>query len=421
MMSGNNGLMMIRKRSPPTGGMHSVKHQHQHQQLTPSSSPEPGSSPRALACAGWQSLVDESSELLRSLASGAGEEGIRLIEDDCDDEEGDRESEDDDDEVDVFMITSSQKEYYVGQFLNLQPDIGGKVTGSMVKGYFERSNLSTQDLAHIWFLADHDHEGALSVDKWCIAMHLTVLRRNKVDLPNILPPSLLATATTHTKKGSKGSKLLNPHHGHGHGHGRRHTSADVSANIISFHDHEPTKASTETNDSLLIPSLTHSCDPNQQQAVLPDHHHQHVQQQSGNTTTWTKFSDSPTSIPATMSVSDHVTDHLSTSMNTISQDLSSLQLTPNLAAVPAVTAAGHSHMNPKPALEQYHSLDPLILSQSKQTVVPLPQQQQQPANFDFSASSIELDPAILHPIPLRLTPEGKSMLQCLAEHPNTKR
>ena len=93
------------------------------QQLTPSSSPEPGSSPRALAVAGWQSLVDEHAEL-RTMA---GEEGIRLIEDEFD-EDGDESEE----EADVFAITESQKEYYVKQFLSVQPDISGKVCAGII-------------------------------------------------------------------------------------------------------------------------------------------------------------------------------------------------------------------------------------------------------------------------------------------------
>lgn len=371
-------------------------------QLTPSSSPEPGSSPRALAVAGWQSLVDENSEL-RTMA---GEEGFRLIEDEYDEEDGDESEE----EADVFAITESQKEYYVKQFLTVQPDISGKVTGPVVKAFFEKSALSTTDLSHIWHLSDYDNEGCLNVDKWCVAMHLTILRRNQVDLPTTLPASLFATAVP-------GQKPI-----------RRHTSSDVSQQILSFHDPpiggtttagsqsdtssrnllHATTAPTSSSSSLLIPSLS-SCDlVSQEQGTA-------AASGSGLTccNTWTKFSDSPTAVDA------------------VSHDLHSMRLMTDVANQPSsgyLTAANHSHpckqpnQLPQPQQlqlvqqqqqqqpQQYHSLDPLFLNQ-----------QTQPANFDFNASSIETDPAILHPIPLRLTPEGKNLLQCLAEHPTSKR
>lgn len=367
-------------------------------QLTPSSSPEPGSSPRALAVAGWQSLLDENSEL-RTMA---GEEGIRLIEDEYDEEDGDESEEE---EADVFAITESQKEYYVKQFLSVQPDITGRVTGPVVKAFFEKSALSTTDLSHIWHLSDYDNEGCLNVDKWCVAMHLTILRRNQVDLPSTLPASLFATAVP-------GQKPI-----------RRHTSSDVSQQIITFHQ-DPlltnTTGSQSDKGSSLIPLLHATASSSSSLLLIPslsscDPPHEPGTAGVTSSNTWTKFSDSPTSVEA------------------VSHDLHSLQLMPtDVANQPSssgyLTAGNHSHHpckqpNQLPQQQQlqlqqlapqqqqqYHSLDPLFLNQ-----------QTQPANFDFNASSIETDPAILHPIPLRLTPEGKNLLQCLAEHPTSKR
>ena len=269
------------------------------------------------------------------------------------------------------------------------------MTGAVVKAFFEKSSLSTNDLAHIWFLADYDNEGCLNVDKWCVAMHLTVLRRNSIDLPQTLPASLFATAVP-------GQKPV-----------RRHTSCDVSQQIISFRDVDATAAAAGSQNnnnssssgsrqhqaassSLLIPSF--SCDP------LHEHSTRTGSGSSCNNT-WTKFSDSPTSVDA------------------VSHDQHALQVIPDVTKQQphlsgSYLTANHSLLSKQTnpltlqTQQQYHSLDPLLLHQQQTT---------QPANFDFNASSIEMDPAILHPIPLRLTPEGKNMLQCLSEHPNNKR
>lgn len=40
-------------------------------------------------------------------------------------------------------------------------------------------------------LADINQDGALTLDEFCIAMHLVVLRRNSIDLPTRLPRSLM--------------------------------------------------------------------------------------------------------------------------------------------------------------------------------------------------------------------------------------
>lgn len=40
-------------------------------------------------------------------------------------------------------------------------------------------------------MSDVDKDGALSIEEFCTAMHLVVLRRNNIDLPEVLPPSLV--------------------------------------------------------------------------------------------------------------------------------------------------------------------------------------------------------------------------------------
>lgn len=352
------------------------------QQVTPSSSPEPGTSPRALAVAGWQSLVDEHSELRTGLVTG--EEGIRLIEDEGDDEE--EEADDSDQEevaANVFAITDSQHEYYCKQFHTVQPDVSGVVSGSTVKSFFEKSALSAQDLAHIWHLCDYDQAGCLNRNKWCVAMHLTVLRRNGVDLPDLLPAELFAAAV------------------HGHARqksARRHTTATSShINIINHSDPQGTRHRPQQQQQLqqdqhhLIPSLasssSSSCDPE----LHLSHQHQHQNHNNNNSHSWTKFSDSPTNSTT---------------------DLHSLNFYQN------------SHHS-LPLQPQVQHQPPLIPPKQQSKLFPQQQQQQgqhssqTPANFDFSASSIELDPAILHPIPLRLTPEAQVLFTSLTDFPTT--
>ena len=46
-----------------------------------------------------------------------------------------------------------------------------------------------------------DRDGALSLEEFCTAMHLVVLRRNDIDLPEHLPPALMPYSLV-TNKGN---------------------------------------------------------------------------------------------------------------------------------------------------------------------------------------------------------------------------
>ena len=59
--------------------------------------------------------------------------------------------------------------------------------------------LGTQHLRNVAYelmhvtnrqLSDVNRDGALSLDEFCTAMHLVVLRRNDIELPDTLPPML---------------------------------------------------------------------------------------------------------------------------------------------------------------------------------------------------------------------------------------
>nr|SVE78083.1 EOG090X01QX [Daphnia lumholtzi] len=94
------------------------------------------------------------------------------------------------DEEELWKISPDQLSYYKVQFKTLQTDPNGLIGGSQAKQFFEKSRLPTAELSHIWQLSDVTKDGALSLAEFCTAMHLVVLRRNKIALPKQLPPAL---------------------------------------------------------------------------------------------------------------------------------------------------------------------------------------------------------------------------------------
>ncbi|XP_048240132.1 ralBP1-associated Eps domain-containing protein 1-like isoform X4 [Haliotis rufescens] len=96
---------------------------------------------------------------------------------------------------DIWAISEEQREYYMKQFKTMQPDLGGVITGKVAKDFFEKSKLPVVELSKIWQLSDLNRDGALSLEEFCIAMHLVVLRRNEIELPERLPLSLMPYAT----------------------------------------------------------------------------------------------------------------------------------------------------------------------------------------------------------------------------------
>ncbi|XP_067142995.1 ralBP1-associated Eps domain-containing protein 1 isoform X2 [Centruroides vittatus] len=96
-----------------------------------------------------------------------------------------------DEEYDFWTLTDEQKEYYTNQFKQMQSDLKGRISGAAAKEFFEKSKLPVHELSKIWQLSDIDKDGALTIEEFCTAMHLVVLRRNNIDLPDVLPPSLV--------------------------------------------------------------------------------------------------------------------------------------------------------------------------------------------------------------------------------------
>lgn len=54
---------------------------------------------------------------------------------------------------DVWSITEEQHEYYVNQFMTMQPNMSGVIPGHVAKEFFEKSKLHVQELSKIWWAA----------------------------------------------------------------------------------------------------------------------------------------------------------------------------------------------------------------------------------------------------------------------------
>lgn len=91
---------------------------------------------------------------------------------------------------DIWAINDEQFSYYKKQFSSLTKDSQGHISGLVAKTFFEKSGLEIKYLSNIWKLSDLDQDGALSLSEFCIAMHLVVLCRNQIELPQTLPNQL---------------------------------------------------------------------------------------------------------------------------------------------------------------------------------------------------------------------------------------
>lgn len=76
--------------------------------------------------------------------------------------------------------------------------------------FFEKSRLPVQELRKIWQLADVTKDGALSLQEFMIAMHLVVLRRNHIELPDVLPSQLMPGNETPSSVSPETEPILSP-------------------------------------------------------------------------------------------------------------------------------------------------------------------------------------------------------------------
>lgn len=144
----------------------------------------------------WQGLVSEEQRQLLG----------------TEEESSDRHSSEEDTEVtsEVWTITPEQRDYYTAQFRNLQPDLNALLPGTIARKFFEMSRLHVQELRKIWTLADVTKDGALSLEEFNIAMHLVVLRRNHIELPDVLPVQLVPGNETPLSVTPETEPILSP-------------------------------------------------------------------------------------------------------------------------------------------------------------------------------------------------------------------
>ncbi|XP_068210812.1 ralBP1-associated Eps domain-containing protein 1 isoform X2 [Palaemon carinicauda] len=114
----------------------------------------------------------------------------------------------DEEEYDVWTITDEQRSYYTDQFRSMQGDLTALLSGNDAKEFFEKSKLPVHELSKIWQLADVTKDGALSLEEFFTAMHLVVLRRNHIELPETLPPSLNPLMQRSESSGGEGGNCI---------------------------------------------------------------------------------------------------------------------------------------------------------------------------------------------------------------------
>lgn len=94
----------------------------------------------------------------------------------------------------VWDIDAAEQSKYEAIFYSLNPTSDGKLTGEQCRPVLLNSQLSHQNLAKIWELADYDKDGQM--DKWemCVALHLVykcLQGGEHFQLPDRLPASLI--------------------------------------------------------------------------------------------------------------------------------------------------------------------------------------------------------------------------------------
>lgn len=181
-----------------------------------SDSPTPTNSvqDRSWAVSGrWQGLVSEEQRQLLGNSHISFVKNVTI----CsfvgtEEESSDRHSSEEDTEIsnEVWTITTEQREYYTAQFRTLQSDVNALLAGPIARMFFEKSRLPVHELRKIWQLADVTKDGALSLQEFNTAMHLVVLRRNHIELPDVLPMQLVPGNETPLSVTPETEPILSP-------------------------------------------------------------------------------------------------------------------------------------------------------------------------------------------------------------------
>lgn len=94
--------------------------------------------------------------------------------------------------LDPFVVTTKEKLRFEQQFNALGP-VNGIVTGGQAKGFLLKSGLSPVLLGQIWALADTDADGKMDLIEFSIACKLISLKLRNVEVPKMLPPTLISS------------------------------------------------------------------------------------------------------------------------------------------------------------------------------------------------------------------------------------
>lgn len=109
-----------------------------------------------------------------------------------------------------WIISPSQKKEFDSIFESLDKAKNGKLNPDQVASFLMTSNLSQNDLATIWDLADVENTGIFSKLEFSIALYLVNKRLSGESLPNIVPPSLLDSIRRLSESGNEKRNIEQP-------------------------------------------------------------------------------------------------------------------------------------------------------------------------------------------------------------------
>ncbi|XP_032877202.1 intersectin-2 isoform X2 [Amblyraja radiata] len=98
-------------------------------------------------------------------------------------------------------VPQSSRLKYRQAFNSLDKSMSGFLSGPQAKNALVQSNLSHNQLATIWNLADVDKDGKLRAEEFILAMHLIDVARSGQPLPITLPPELTPPSFRSSKWG----------------------------------------------------------------------------------------------------------------------------------------------------------------------------------------------------------------------------
>ncbi|CAG9540234.1 unnamed protein product [Cercopithifilaria johnstoni] len=105
-----------------------------------------------------------------------------------------------------WTIPHHNKLKYCQQFNQLDKSRIGSLSGVHARNILAQSQLPNSVLAEIWNLSDYNKDGRLSVEEFCVAMHLIDSVKAGYLLPKTFPPEL----ATHCSRSVSDSPVLDP-------------------------------------------------------------------------------------------------------------------------------------------------------------------------------------------------------------------